>query len=132
MSRRADELSGEIEGQPQPPVLEIEVQFLGVFRSAPSLDQPHICEESSPIISSGRPMALPTVAQRALGPVADDRRAERGAMPAIGLIDPLDHLLAALMFEVDIDVRRSRRSWLTNRSNSRLLREGSIEVMPST
>src|SRR3546814_18631540 len=33
-------------------------------------------------------------------------RAERDADPARGLIDPLDHLLAALMLEIDIDVGR--------------------------
>ena len=44
MARRADQLAGEIDGEPQAPVAEIEVQFLGVlgldafFRPAPDLD----------------------------------------------------------------------------------------------
>ncbi len=27
-------------------------------------------------------------------------------MPAVGVVDPLDHLLAPLVLEIDIDVRR--------------------------
>ncbi len=32
--------------------------------------------------------------------------AERGAIAAVGLVDPLDHFLAPLVLEIDIDVGR--------------------------
>jgi hypothetical protein len=47
-------------------------------------------------------------------------------------VDPLDHLLASRMFEIDIDIGRLAPRLETNRSNSRLLRAGSMAVMPST
>jgi hypothetical protein len=52
---------------------------------------------------------------------------------AIGLEDPLHDDLAPLVFEIHIDVGRLLAApRLTKRSNSRSLRSGSIEVMPST
>src|SRR3546814_12084663 len=49
---------------------------------------------------------LAYVAQRALGAVADDGRAERGVIAAIGLEHPLHDDLAPLMLEIHVDVRR--------------------------
>ncbi|MNX93906.1 hypothetical protein D3C86_1261170 [compost metagenome] len=49
---------------------------------------------------------LAHVAQGAAGPVADDRRAQGRVATSIGLEYPLDDDLAALMLEIDIDVRR--------------------------
>ena len=36
----------------------------------------------------------------------DHRGAEARAMPPVTLIDPLDHLLAALMLEIHVDIGR--------------------------
>src|SRR5579885_1140031 len=49
---------------------------------------------------------LANIANRAFRPVADDGCANRRPLAAIGLIDPLDHLFAALMLEIDIDIGR--------------------------
>ena len=46
------------------------------------------------------------VAQRRARPVADDDGGERGAVAAVLAVDVLDHLLAALVLEVDVDVGR--------------------------
>ena len=46
------------------------------------------------------------VAQRRARPVADHDGGERGAVPAVLAVDVLDHLLAALVLEVDVDVGR--------------------------
>src|SRR4029079_19569030 len=46
------------------------------------------------------------VAQRRARPVADDDGSERGAMAPVLAVDVLDHLLAALVLEVDVDVGR--------------------------
>ena len=45
-------------------------------------------------------------ADRALATVMHDRGAETGAIPPVAVIDVLDHFLAALMLEVDVDVGR--------------------------
>src|SRR5690606_36849642 len=49
---------------------------------------------------------LADIAQRAPRAVADDRRAERGAVAAIGLEDPLHHGLAPLVLEIHVDIGR--------------------------
>ena len=54
----------------------------------------------------GQAQRLADIAHRAAGAVADDGGAERGAVAAVGVIDPLDHLLAPLVLEIDVDVRR--------------------------
>ena len=61
VARRADQLAGQIEGQAQAPVVEVEVQLGGVLRlDAFRRSSPRPGEESSLIRSSGRPSALPT------------------------------------------------------------------------
>ena len=67
-----------------------------------------------PLLALRRPLdALQVDAERAAGvaqrrarPVADDDGGERGAVPAVLAVDVLDHLLAALVLEVDVDVGR--------------------------
>ena len=49
---------------------------------------------------------LADLAHGAAGAVADHDGGQRGAVAAIGVVDPLDHLLAALVLEVDVDVGR--------------------------
>ena len=49
---------------------------------------------------------LADVAHRALRPVGDERRGERRAVAAVFRVDVLDHLLAPLVLEVDVDVGR--------------------------
>ena len=106
MARRADQLAGEIEREPQAPVAEIEVELLGVLRldaflrPAPDLRRQHLDEVF------GQAERLADIAQRALGAVADDGRAERGMIAAIGLEDPLHDDLAPLVLEIDVDVGR--------------------------
>ena len=51
-------------------------------------------------------------------PVADDRRRERGAVAAVLAVDVLDHFLAPLVLEVDVDVRRLVALAEMKRSNS--------------
>ena len=47
---------------------------------------------------------LADVTDRGLGSVADEVGDHRGAMASVALVDPLDDLLSALMFNVEIDV----------------------------
>jgi len=49
---------------------------------------------------------LADLAHGAARAVADDGGAQRGAVAAIGVVDPLDDFLATLVLEVDVDVGR--------------------------
>jgi hypothetical protein len=49
---------------------------------------------------------LADVAQRRARPIADHRRGQRCAFATVLFVDVLDHLLAPLMLEIDVDVRR--------------------------
>ena len=132
MARRADQLAGELERQAQAPVVEVEVQLGRVLRlDAFACSSPRPGEDSAPVRSSGRPSALPTRAPR-LGAVADHGRAQGRAVAAVGLVNPLDDLSRRSCSKSTSMSGGSRRSSLTKRSNSRSLRSGSIEVMPST
>jgi hypothetical protein len=46
------------------------------------------------------------IAQRALGPVGDQRRRQRRPLAAVFGVDVLDDLLAPLVLEIDVDIRR--------------------------
>ena len=46
------------------------------------------------------------LADRRAGAVGDDRRGEAGALAPVALVDVLDHLLAPLVLEIDVDVGR--------------------------
>ena len=54
----------------------------------------------------GEPEHLADLADGAAGAVADHGGGEAGAVAAIALVDVLDHDLAPLMLEIDVDVRR--------------------------
>ena len=75
MPRRADQFAGQRDGELEPPVLQVEVELLGVLRldaflrPAPDLRRQHLDEVF------GQAERLADVAQRALGPVADHGRA---------------------------------------------------------
>ncbi len=49
---------------------------------------------------------LADLADRAARAVTADHGGERGMLMAVSLVDPLDHLLAPLMLEIDVDVGR--------------------------
>ena len=67
---------------------------------------PRSCWPSAAVTSSERPNTLPTSRMAPRGAIADHRRGERGAIAAVSVVDVLDHLLAPLMLEIDVDVGR--------------------------
>jgi hypothetical protein len=71
------------------------------------------------------------VAQRAAAPVADHRRGQRRALAAVAPVDVLDHLLAPLVLEVDVDVRRlvalARDEALEQHAGARRVHRGDAE-----
>jgi hypothetical protein len=68
----------------------------------------HQCQVAGPARRSppGNAQRAAHVAQRAAGAVADHHGGQRGALAAVLGVDVLDHLLAPLVLEVDVDVGR--------------------------
>ena len=105
VAREADQLARQVEGQAQAAVLQVQVQFGGFgfgdtfFRPAPDLAG----ERAGKVF--GQAECLADLAHGTSGAVADHGGAQRGAVAAVGVVDPLDDFLAALVLEVDVDVR---------------------------
>ena len=103
VARKSDEGPGHGEGMPQPgrPRIEPEGPHRLVARHlAAGVGGQH----GGHLL--GQPERLARLAEREPGPEVDHRRGERGAVPAPPLVHVLDHLLPALVLEVDVDVRR--------------------------
>ena len=106
MARHADHLLGERDGPPQMRVAQIE----------PGLFDPAVLDLLAPASPMGRgdrrgdvfgqAHHLADLADRAARAVMDHRRRDPGAVAAVFLVDVLDHLLAPLMLEIDVDVGR--------------------------
>ena len=92
--------------QAQPAVLQIEVQFGGAFFVEPVLAPVRDLRRQRAGHVLGQAHGLADIAHRAAAAIADDGGADRGAVAAIGVVDPLDDFLAPFMFEVDVDVGR--------------------------
>ena len=76
-------------------------------RSAtPSFDQPQIWPDKVAGHIFRKPERLADLADRAAGSIAADDRGQRRMLVTVGLVDPLDHFLAPLMLEIDVDVGR--------------------------
>jgi hypothetical protein len=71
------------------------------------------------------------VAQRALGAVGDQRRGQRRPLAAVFGVDVLDHLLAPLVLEIDVDVRRLAALLRDEALEQQAARAGSTSVTPS-
>jgi hypothetical protein len=71
------------------------------------------------------------VPQRHPRPVGDHVGDLGGPVTAVGAVDVLDHLLAAPVLDVQIDIGRAVPPADRNRSNSRPWRTASTLVMPS-
>ena len=106
VARKADQFAGEVERQAQ----------IAVGRVEPGLAHPLVGDRlvrPAPDDAGERgddiarqPHHLADLADRAARAVADHRGGEPGAVAAVFLVDVLDHLLAPLMLEIDIDVGR--------------------------
>ena len=72
----------------------------------PSFDQPQIWLGKRAGHVLGQAQRLADLADRAPAAIAADHRGQGGMALAIAVVDPLDHLLAPLMLEIDVDVGR--------------------------
>ena len=108
MPGKAPELVGQLQRHGQPPVGGIEAGL-----AHPLLGQPLAAAAATPDGTDQRPghilrqaQRLTDLAHRAARAVADDGGRQAGAVTAVFLVNVLDHLLAALVLEVDVDVGR--------------------------
>ncbi len=104
--READQLPRQRQRLAQPPVLSVEAE-LG---QPPRLD--HVADPGAGLAGqrgddvARQPHRLADVAHRAARPVVDHGGGHAGALAAVLAVDVLDHLLAPLMLEIDVDIRR--------------------------
>ena len=77
-----------------------------VLEPAGREEPPELRGERADRVAADRPIARADLADRALAAVMDHRGAEARAVAAIAFVDVLDHLLAALVLEIDVDVGR--------------------------
>ena len=106
VARKADQLPRQVQRQAQAAVLQVEVQFGGVFlRHALLAPRPHLRRQRAGDIL-GQAQRLADIADRAAAAVADHGGAQCRAVATVGVIDPLDHLLAPLVLEIHVDVGR--------------------------
>ena len=106
VTREPDQLSAQIERQPQPPILRIEVEIgHALLRHALHRPTPNLAGQHGGDVF-GKPERLADIAHGAARAIARHGGGERRAVAAIGVIDPLDHLRALIVLEVDVDVGR--------------------------
>ena len=106
MARRADQLAGEIERQPEPAIRLVEVELVEMlFADALDRPAPHQAAERLGQIF-GQAERLADITHRPAGAVSLDDGGQGRTIAAIGLVDPLDDFFAAFMLEIDIDIGR--------------------------
>ncbi len=106
VAREADDLHGESHRPPDHGVRRVEAGLADLNLVQPLAPAaPHRVGEGGGDVL-GEAQRLTDLADGAARAVADHGRGESGALAAVAGVDPLDHLLAPLMLEIDIDVGR--------------------------
>ena len=106
VARGIDQLLGELHHLIEPRVGGIEAglaRFLLLHAGRRPAPQ-HAGERADGVV--GKPERLADFADRAAAAIADDGGGEVGVVAAVFLVDVLDHLLAPLVLEIDVDVGR--------------------------
>ena len=107
MARKALDFLDQLQGDAQAPVSGVEPDFREPLRHHRALGPkpPDLAGHGGKRIF-GQAHHAPHLAHRALAPIMDHRRAQPRAVTPIAFIDELDHLFAALMFEIDVNIGR--------------------------
>ena len=101
-----DQFGGDLQRQAQARVVAPQARSVDVVvLDLGAIGAPHrVGHDGGDVL--GQAQRLADVADRRTGAIVDDRGADRRPMPAVTRIDILHHLLAPLVLEVDVDVRR--------------------------
>jgi len=106
MSRHSNHLLGQFENPPQVRIIEVHARFrhmrLANLAPVPAPHRPG--QRASDILA--QPHRLAHFANRHARAVVDHGGAQSRAVAAIAGVDILDHLLAPLMLEIDVDIGR--------------------------
>ena len=106
MAGEADQLLGQLEAGREQRVFGIEPGLADIFIGQPRIAQaPDGGGECGDSVL-GEAERLPHLAHRRAPAIGDDGRGNPGAVAAVAGIDILDHLLAPLVLEIDVDVGR--------------------------
>ncbi len=106
LPRKANQVVRQVKRQPQPAVLQIEVQRLGmVLGDALLAPAPDLAGQGARHVLR-QAQRLAHVPHGAAGAKTHDGCAQRGAVTAVMVIDPLDHFLPPVVLEVHVYVRR--------------------------
>jgi hypothetical protein len=104
MARETDQFVGEMHGLPDRRIERIEASLADmIVRQSVAIAPDGFRQSRGDVL--GQPHDLADFADGAAGAVMHDSRADRRAVAAIALIDVLDHLLAPLVLEIDVDIR---------------------------
>ena len=100
----ADDLLDQGQRLAQAPVFRVEADLAqALFLDRLARPAPDLARQRGGDVG-GEPHGLADLADRRARAEVDDGRRQPGALPAIAFVDVLDHLLAALVLEVDVDV----------------------------
>src|SRR6056297_308993 len=105
MPGKANDLTDQTDGLCQPLIVQVKAQFFDPFGIGPAIRHAPDLAGKSRCHILGKPHDLADLADCGARPEMNDRGAESGAVAAIPLIDPLDHLLATFMFEIHVYIR---------------------------
>ena len=105
VARKADQLVGKRDRLPDRRIGGIEPGVADVVVGHAFVLAPYrLGERRGDVL--GQAQSLADLADGAAGAVMDDGCADRGAVAPVTLVDVLDHLLAPLVLEIDVDVGR--------------------------
>ena len=106
MPRKSQQLAGERDEPRDQRIFGIEARFADTPRIDRAAIPPRENAREPIDLREIETERLADVAHGALRTIGDERRGERRAIATVFLVDVLHHLFAALMLEVDVDVRR--------------------------
>ncbi len=105
MAREADQLVGKLDGLADRRIVRIEAGLADVIVGQSVAIAPYgLGQRRGDVL--GQSQNLADFADGAARAVMHDGCADRGAMAAVAPVDVLDHLLAPLVLEIDVDVGR--------------------------
>ncbi len=105
VAREAGQCVGERDGLADRRVLRVEAGLANVIVRQFIAVPPHRFGKRCGDVL-GQPQCLADFADGAPGAIVNDGRADRGAMAAVASVNVLDHFLAPLVLEIDVDVGR--------------------------
>ena len=106
MAREADQGARQLEQPPDRRVVRVEARFAHALGQARAVVPPGERRGEALHLLEGEAERFSDVAHGAPRPVADHRGGERGALAPVLRVHVLDHLLAPLVLEIDVDVGR--------------------------